>query len=274
MEFLQKLRARYGGISNFLNRLSKNFGSTETKKSPPVKPPDLNYYRKNYGSTKIKIPSQEKIFDTAEIKKSPPIVIPQEIIQPNKFSPVNIADRKTWLELRDTVLDLHELKNFFAGRQDSQSPQFLNLLENYKVNAEKKLATPADFDESTSYLFVEALAGVIKKRFYTILKSYTAGLRGKGKEPVAYYAEIQTRVEKYFAAIGLKSANVEKKADFKKWVEHFEPVTTPAPFEHLHNKIAEVSVQPRYFEYYNDDGEIEKFWIDGECTVYKKQEAK
>ena len=256
-KFLQKLRKRYGDISlgGILSRFRKIFGKVEDETPPPI-------------SENPKVETPPPIPENPKVE-TPPV---KNFTINEKFSPVNIDGMKSWAELRAVVLDLHYLKDFFAGKQDSQSPQFLNIIETYKNSAEKKLSPPHDFDETASYIFVEKLAGVIKKRFYTILKACAPGISGKGAEPASYYKNILERVKNYFANIGLKSANVNPKDNFRDWMEHMEAVATiPTPFEHLDNLISEIIVQPYFFEYYNDDGEIEKFWIDGECTVFKKQ---
>ena len=190
----------------------------------------------------------------------------------HKFLPVNISGSKDWWELRMIVLDLHEFKNFFAGKQDSQSPQFLNLINTYANEVEKNLAQPAEFDENASMTFVKKLAEVIEKRFYTILKAYKPGLEGKGKMPRSYYQSLDSLVKNYFKNIGLEPANVRVRSSFRDWREHMKATAVlDAPFEHMDNMIFEVAVQPHYFRCINEDLEEEKFWIDGECSVYKKK---
>lgn len=273
MEFLQKLRTRYGDISltGILNRCKNIFGTNKVETPQKILIPSPPQSQKinsldavaNYGISTPKKPRFAGVSNQT-INSSPFAVN-------SKFSPINIASMKDWAELRAVVLDLHDLRNFFAGKQDSQSPQFMNLIETYQNKAEKKLATPPDFDENTSSLFVEKLASVIKKRFHVILKACAPGLQGKGSEPISYYQNISVRVKKYFASIGLKCADVKQKENYRQWMEHMEAISTiPTPFEHWDNLISEIIVQPYFFEYYNEDGEIEKFWIDGECTVFKK----
>ena len=190
-------------------------------------------------------------------------------IQKNKFSPVNIENSRNWAELKTEVLDLHELKNFFVGKQDSQSPKFINLIEKYKEDVEKKLVSPKEIDEDSSNKFVADLAGIIETRFYTILTSCVRGKNGKGEMPRYYYTEMWEYIKKYFGRIGLKSENVKLFDDYKYWTEMMKAVEIPTRLEWQDKKIAEVEVQPHYFEYYGDDGEINKFYIDGKCTVYK-----
>ena len=165
---------------------------------------------------------------------------------------------------------MHELKNFFAGKNDPQSPQFINLIENYKKSVEKNLARSEQTDEDSSNDFVERLAEVIGKRFYTILKSCERGRLGKGEMPRDYYLEIEERIKKYFERIGLQSENIKRMDNFRQWQDHMKVIDEiPAQQIFQDKKICDVEIQPHYFEYYGDDGEIEKFYIDGECTIYK-----
>lgn len=188
------------------------------------------------------------------------------------FLPINIGGLKDWCELREIVLGLQEFINFFVGKQDSQSPQFLDLIDNYKKDIEKRLSTPKDFDESTSSVFVKNIAEAIEKRFYMILKACKPGLEGRGKQPRSYYQDLDLLVKKYFKNIGLASGNVRPRLSFRDWREHMKvSAKIDTPFDHLDNIICEVEVQPHYFKYINDTNEEEEFWIDGECSVYKKR---
>lgn len=189
----------------------------------------------------------------------------------NKFSPVSIATTRDWAELKAEVLDLHELKNFFVGKQDSQSQQFINLIDKYKKDIEKKIVTPQEIDEDSSEKFVGDLIKIIEDRFYTILTSCVRGKNGKGEMPAEYYAEMWERIKKYFERIGLKSENAKRSDDFRDWTEIMKAVEIPTRLEWQDKKIGEVEIQPRYFEYHGDDGEITKLYIDGKCTVYKFQ---
>ena len=189
--------------------------------------------------------------------------------QRNKFSPVNIANSKDWAELRAEVLDLHELKNFFVGKSDSQSPQFIKTIENYRKVAEKELATPSDINADSSNIFVANLAEVIEKRFYKILTACRLGKNGRGELPPEYYSEIERRIEKYFERIGLHSEKIKRMDDFNDWVEVMKAESIPVSEHYRDGKIAEVEIQPRYFEYHNDEGEVAKSYIDGRCKYYK-----
>ncbi len=229
-EFLQALRERYGDISAY-GILSRQKNFGE----------DLNFGK--------------------DFKK----------VEQNKFSPVNIETCEDWIKLRANAADLYDLKTFFAGRSDSQSPQFLNMIEQYQKFISKNLSTPEEIEAESATDFVAKLSDTIKKWFYNILEAVRPGLQGKGSESVKYYEEINSRVEKYFARIGLKAANVQPRSNFSEWLEKMTAIETPPrTFTDRHNTIAEIFIQPRYFEYYNDEGEIEKSWIEGKCAVFKR----
>ena len=277
MIFCQELSNIYGDFSAdaIINRW-KNFPFDE---NDFVEPSD-NFHESEENTADIirEIESEQKdIQDSTQNFEFPPITRPSQITndfppipQKNKFSPVSIADSKDWAKLRAEVLDLHELKNFFVGKSDSQSPQFINLIENYKKSVEKNLARSEQTDEDSSNDFVERLAEVIGKRFYTILKSCERGRLGKGAMPKDYYLEIEERIKKYFERIGLQSENIKRMDNFRQWQDHMKVIDEiPAQQIFQDKKICDVEIQPHYFEYYGDDGEIEKFYIDGECTVYK-----
>ena len=201
----------------------------------------------------------------------PPLVYqqPQPSMPPSKTGVVNIASTKDWAALREEVLDLHELKNFFAGKQDSQSPMFQSLLEKYQRDVEKKLSSPREIDADSSAHFVDNLADVIKQRFFTILKSCQRGVQGKSELPSTYYRELENRVRQYFKRIGLKSDNVKRLDNLKDCQERMNPIPVPVARTFFDGQIDEIFVQPHFFEYHDDDGEVRKKWIDGECTVYK-----
>lgn len=266
-DFLQQLCERYGDVS--LTSIFNRYDFPPQQSNQPVSPPPPDY-----PPVSSPPPNYPPASPPPQIR--PTLYTPTKSYSPvtskNKFTPINIASAIDWIELRLEVLNLSNLNNFFVGKQDSQSGQFLRLIDNYKKSVEKNLAIPSDFNESTaSSIFVEKLSEVIKKRFYVILKSCAAGLRGTAKEPTSYYREIENRVKKYFSNIGLKSVNIPPNANFRDWLEYMEkPEIIPAQYDWQDNKISEVFIQPHYFEYYNDDGEIETFSIEGECTVLKK----
>ena len=258
-EFLQTLHDRYGEIS-IAAIIGESF-KVPTPETPPLDEPeifsqDLNPFEQE---TPKKFSQWEFIIDTPP---TPPKTF--------SVSPVNISSTKDWMTLRGEILDLHELTNFFAGKMDSQSPKFRNILDDYQKAVEKNLVTPSDIDADSSANFVDKLADIIQKRFFTILKSYKRGLQGKGEQPTEYYQELERRVKKYFERIGLKSDNVRQYSDFRDCRERMNPTPIPSKNDFYNDKIAEVLLQPHYFEYYDDDGEVRQKWIDGECIVFKK----
>ncbi len=276
-DFLQDLRNRYGediSIKSFIVRIT---GVKATPPDPRPLPSSTN--SDNFDETSKNSKSQSSLESVAQygIKgdkskgNREPIIIPPKP-PGNKFSPVNIGSLKDWLDLRMTVLDLHDFKNFFAGKQDSQSPQFRNLIENYAKEAEKNLAQPSEIDASSSKLFVENLSEVIEKRFFMILKSCKPGLVGRGKMPHSYYYSLDLLVKKYFKNIGLESCNVRPRTNYREWLKHMKVTgVIEAPFPHLQDLISEVEVPPHYFKFINEDGEEDVCWIDGEYIVYKKK---
>lgn len=262
MTSLQELQNRYGDFSvgaiisrweNFLvgeNNFYEPENFPEQKLEPKLAPPDDEF---------PPVPPDDGR-RTIDFTPSPP---------ENKFSPVNIATSKDWAELRAEVSDLSELKKFFIDRSDSQSPQFINSIENYIKFAEKALATPQEIDVESSNNFVAALAEVIDKRLYKILTTCRYGKEGRGELPRDYYLEIEKLIEKYFERIGLHSEKVKPLDDLKDWLEVMKAESVPVSEKYRDKKIAEVEVQPRYFEYYNDAGAVEKFYIEGRCKYYK-----
>ena len=187
----------------------------------------------------------------------------------NIAAPVNIGDSTDWIRLREEALDLHELTTFFAGKQDSQSEKFRTLIAKYKESVGKALALPEEIEADSSNKFVAILIDVLEKRFYTILKSCINGKKGKGEQPASYYYGIEERVKKYFDRIGLKSENVQVRTDYRQCQDYMKAEEEPTNFEHDDYKIMEIDIQPYYFEYYTDDGTLEKSYIDGLCTIYR-----
>lgn len=285
-DFLQQLRETYGSFS--IERLRKKYGdnisaeiilgSGRNDTFAPAKSPEfINATQQIPETTK-----PEKIFEPPTINpfeqrnipprrfviNYPPVTRPTpKIISP--FSPVNIATTRDWIKLREEVLDVHELTNFFAGKMDSQSPMFIGIIEKYLNAVKKSLAIPQEIDAESSANFVDKLAETIKDRFFSVLKSYQRGIQGKGKEPKEYYMELGNRVKQYFNRIGLKSDNLKRFDDSRDSQERITSMPAPTQNKFWDGKIAEVIVQPHYFEYHDDDGEVRKRWIDGECIVYK-----
>ena len=272
----QELSNIYGDFSAeaIINRW-KNFPFDE---NDFVEPSD-NFHESEENTADIirEIESEQKdIQDSTQNFEFPPITRPSQItndfspsLQRNEFPPVSIADSKDWAELRAEVLDLHELKNFFVGKSDSQSPQFINSIENYRRVAEKKLMTPQDINAESSNIFVATLADVIENRLYKILTACRFGKIGRGELSPNYYLEIERRIEKYFERIGLHSEKIKHLDDFNDWVEVMKAESVPTSEKYRDKKIAEVEIQPRYFEYHNDEGEVAKYYIDGKCKYYK-----
>ena len=269
-DFVKRLHETYGSIS-FDEIRRHNSVPTETVVEP------LNELEILTNPFDYPEPSAQKIIQPKKICSTPSHISPRQsfvssqspIKTSSTFSPVSIASTIDWIKLRAEVLDLHELKTFLAGKMDSQSPHFSNIIESYCNSAEKALAQPQEINEDSSTNFVDKLSEVIKKRFFTILKSCQKGIQGKGEQPQSYYRELERRVQKYFSRIGLKSDNIKPRSDFRFCQERMNALPTPAPSPLYNNKINEVFVQPHYFEYHDDAGDVQKRWIDGECTVYK-----
>lgn len=276
--FLEKLRRTYGNISIVDVTNHQEFSPYEEiplpqqiSKPKEIPLPEENPFdtpaQRNFPSPKINIrPSY--MSQTVSFRK--PVAQPtQPPAMPFKISPVNIATQTDWIKMRAEVIDVRELKNFFAGKTDNQSPAFLKMIETYCKELERELALPQEIDEESSYQFVENLAGVIKKRLYTVLKSYQRGISGKGIMPVDYYRKLEERVNQYFNRIGLKTKKVSAHAvfhDVESYMEIQGKKTSPHIF--LNGKVAEVLIQPYYFEYHDETGEVQKYWIDGQCIVY------
>ena len=291
MDFVKYLRETYGHL-DINDILRRNELARQEKFSPPEEipsapkefqlveptPPDAQDFQfeelsidsePNYSVNPYDISTKKfflpQIFPSTP--KPPPVY--QRPQPPTPPGIVNIASTRDWVALREEVLDLHELKNFFAGKSDSQSPMFQNTLEKYQRDVEKNLSSPREIDADSSANFVDKLADVIKKRFFTILKSCHNGLTGKGELPTTYYRELENRVRQYFKRIGLKSDNVKRLDNFKDCQERMNAIPAPVARSYFDGKIDEIFVQPHFFEYHDDDGEVRKKWIDGECTVYK-----
>lgn len=285
--FLKQLRERYGDIS-----IKGILIQSRERISIPAESPETNNATQQFPKFSKPINEPEEIPDSLsnpfEQKNIPAIKPSTPVRQTNQkryvvnlvsswvqqktassFSPVNIAETRDWMKLRGEVLDVHELTNFFAGKMDSQSPKFKSILENYRNAVEKSLAMPQEIDGDSSANFVNKLAEDIRKRFFTILKSYQKGIQGKGSQPLEYYQQLENRVKQYFNRIGLKSDNVKRLDNFCDLQDRMTPIPETTSNAALNGKIAEVLVQPHYFEYRDDDGEIKKRWIDGECIVYK-----
>lgn len=291
MDFVKYLRETYGhlDINDILRRnelaRQENFSPPEEIPSAPKEfqlmeptPPDAQDFQfeelsidsePNYSLNPYDTPTK-KIFSPTIFPSTPkPSPVYQRPQPPTPPGIVNIASTRDWVALREEVLDLHELKNFFAGKSDSQSPMFQNTLEKYQRDVEKNLSSPREIDADSSANFVDKLANVIKKRFFTILESCHNGLQGKGELPTTYYRELENRVRQYFKRIGLKSDNVKRLDNFKDCQERMNAIPAPVAHSCFDGKIDEIFIQPHFFEYHDDDGEVRKKWIDGECTVYK-----
>ena len=253
MTTLEELRAAWGDISatGIIAYWRNYFGGTKPapRREPPrqVPPPETFYQPRPAASPRT--------YPTVQVR--------------NKFSPVSIATLRDWAELRAEALDLHELTTFFAGRTDSQSPQFVNMIKKYKEELEKTLSSPPEIDADSSCVFVERISNTFQRRFHQILQSCTSGSRGKGNQPKQYYLEIIECMKKYFARIGLKTEVISSGIEFREVQDHMEPVQVKTNNWNENGKVSEVFIQPHYFEYHDDDGEIKKYWIDGKCSVYK-----
>ncbi len=148
----------------------------------------------------------------------------------------------------------------------------MDIIRQYKTNLSKNLGRPAgdEIDEDTSSNFAEKLAAVIRNEFYTILSSCQSNSRSYNTTMKLYYRQIGRFVDIYFDRIGLKTFELRRGDPISKAEGHMETNSTPTKDARLDNTIDEVIIQPRYFEYHQNDGQVERQWIDGRCTVYKK----
>ena len=250
LDFLEELKEKYKDISSLVSRLKKDstrkIDDTILKTSISETSQESQYTESFDESNSYKAPSEEEF-----------------------FAPISIAGKIDWLRLRANVQNLHELEEFFQTQNDSQSPQFLEIITQYKKELEKNLVIPNYIDEETSLLFAEKIAVMIKDRIYTILQTCSAGKLGKGENPVEYYQQIEKHINVYFRRIGLKVLNLNVGDDISRAKDHMKIIISYVKESWQNKKIAEIFVQPHYFEYYRDDGELDEYWIDGKCTVYK-----
>lgn len=243
MNLLKGVAKILGEISQFIQKLFNLYGDVST--TPRPKPPKIE-------------PKTDSDTKTTKI----------ELKTDSKSIVINIADAQSWEKLREEVLKLNLLTDFFKNRDDDQSPTFLNSIEQYRKSLEKKLATPQEIDENASYNFADELAHAIKKRFYPILRAGKRGLNGKGGLSEDYYKDMEQSINRYFESIGLKSLNIKPFSNFSDYDEYMTPSNVPTEDQSSDNLISEIEIQPHYFEYYDEHGEIEKFWLDGECSVF------
>lgn len=247
------------GQTNFLDDVTKNpFDDTLDMFPPLPEPPH--------------VPKPVKIFPPGRTRTPPSTTSQPPPQQPPAFktSPVNIATMKDWVLLREEVKDVHRLQNFFEGKSDTQSSLLSSKIKKYSKELENALTVPArGIDAESSRQFVEKLAEAFERRFKDILVTCQNGLTGKSPLSRDYYQQLKNLIDEYFKRIGLKVGNVEKLGNYNDVSSYMEATKIPAPHPFYRGKIADVLVQPHYFEYHDEnDGEVKKFWIDGKCTVY------
>ena len=256
--FLQELKGRYGevGLKMDIKRWRERF-----KKSA-----DEIIYGGHISQSQPK-PLNPQPPPKPQSQPKPPVIVRSQ----NKFSPVNIATIDDWRELRNAALNLNELEIFFMNKSDLQSPMFRNLIREYKRAVEKNLMPPDKINAASSSNFVEKIAHALKDKFLTMLETCRRGKAGSGKNPAYYYVQIETRIKKYFERIGLQIDDVAAGTNFQDVQNHMRISTTIETDSFQDgDKIAEVLIPPSYFKYHDDSGEILEYWIDGKCTVYKR----
>ena len=247
-EFLIRLRKKYGDVLGLPARLKSGRSRSEVViKQQPVEPTPTPRYA-----------------------PPAPRYTPPTSSRP-KFSPISIASLKDWMNFRMNAENLSELERFFRSQTDSQSPMFLDIIKQYKSALTKKLSSPEDdIDEDTSCDFAEKLAGVIRRDFYTILSSCQSGMRNNNFKQKLYYQQIGRFIDIYFDRIGLKTLELKRGDHISKAEDHVNADVIPTQNPQLDKIIDEVIIQPRYFEYHQNDGQVARFWIDGKCVIYKK----
>ena len=254
-EFLKRLRNDYGEVLGIVGKMRGEIETPHPMKLefiPPTQP-----IRQSPRPSPSPSPSRSTFQPPPTIKEG---------------KPINIAAPIDWMRCRAEIENVSEPENFFKGRFDRQSRGFLEIIENYKKDIRNNFTRPETIDGDTSLDFAERLASVIQKRFHTILKSCRTGRKTVDANIRTYYRSIEQCVMQYFKRIGLKEFALSIGDDFAKADHHMKPMaTSPAPSAQLDNKIAEIIVLPYYIEYHGNDGEIEKYWIDGQCIVYKQK---
>lgn len=265
--FLKELYQRYGKVSVTGNyKLPPKDDSSPVEVSTPIENSD-DVTKNPFDDTPNMFPPPPPD------EPPPPPVEPPPPPPPPAFktSPVNIATMEDWVRLRAEVKDVHRLKNFFERERDTQSSLLSSKIQKYLKELENALTVPArGIDAESSHQFVEKLAEAFEKRFKDILVTCQNGLAGKAPLSKDYYQRLKNLIDEYFNRIGLKVVNVEKFSNYNEVSSYMEATKIPAPPHPFYRgKIADVLVQPHYFEYHDEDGEVKKFWIDGQCTVYE-----
>ena len=249
-DLLKKLENSYGNFSRstLLTRLSKRYGSY-----------DKDNKFQEFSKPVNQIDNIEKISS-------------------NKFESIVINDINDWKSFKNNALDvssiqkvINDYKNITQVKDSEdiiKSADILNRsLNKYLQRLNDVLKIPEDIDEESSYDFTDKLISTLTDYFTSLMDAYYQGLNGPQH---TFYSDIKTGADEYLKKIHLiekvtnKGSDVRDATDYMKVI--YESSTDPTKLY----KIYDIMRPAFYLQYQDEDGVLQKMYLNGKCSAFKK----
>ena len=259
-KFLKKLWRNIEGLISGLNHKSDR-----KKYSKP----------KNIVKTELLSTPETEIPKMSSIPTLPPTMPPIEIIpEVPQIYPLDLngtSAEVSWLEHKNNLQNLKKIDDFIEKNQDEYE-WFESTIQKIR-NDIQKITDPETFDKDT----IEKVADYtikIAKRFTGAIDSCNRVLKNPNKD-TNKAKELKSLIEEYLLNIGVKSLHFNAGDDYEKWaelgmgdhvmIEHTED-------KNKHETLCEIYVQPHYFKYIDESGQVKQRIFGGNCSVYAFEE--
>lgn len=260
VSFLQDLEQRYGKSSldimfgKIINWLKGGQEPEQPKAAAPYQP-------------------QMKAQEAPECPKATEAFSPAVAVQPAPADlPAGclaITCAADWERYRDKAIQLFAIEDYLSTCvNEDQAAKISRILNQYREDVLKSLATPEEFDEKSNLNFLKALARIIENRLYTILKACS---RKEGREK-EFYTGLEQTLFAFFSSICLVDdmPAIGKKIE-ERFLEHCEIIPFTTNDRNMHMVLYGIIECPRYFTYLDIDNKPNKYYVEGCISLYKYQ---
>lgn len=269
-----KISKENKGIFKFLKKLWRNIEGlindlhNKSGRKKYIKP-------KNIVKTELLNDVETESPKVSPIPTLPPTMPPIEIIpELPQIYPLDLngtSAEESWLEHKDNLQNLKKLDDFIEKNQNEYE-WFESTIKKIK-NDIQKMAVPETFDKDT----IDKVANYtikIAKRFTGAIDSCNRVLKNPNND-LNKAKELKSLIEEYLSNIGVKSMHFNAGDDYEKWAEL--GMADHVMIEHTedkskHETLCEVYVQPHYFKYVDESGQVKQRVFGGNCSVYAFEE--
>ena len=269
-EILKSLKRVWRNIEGLINDLHRKSGRKTYSKPKTVARKELLNDLETESQKMPSIPTLPPTIptETTEIPES------QESPEPPQIYPLNlngVSGEQSWLEHKNNMQNLKKIDDFIDENQNEYE-WFGNTIKKIK-NDIQKMGDPETFDQYTTEKAADYTVK-IARRFTGAIDSCNRVLKNPNKDPNKA-KELKSLIEEYLSNIGVESMHFKAGDNYEKWAELGMSENVMMEYtedKSKHETLCEIYVQPHYFKYIDEYGQLKQRIFGGNCSVYVFEE--